>query len=95
VVESAPDLGDPEPDPDPSTVERDRVVTDPHTGEPYATPPDNVPADPPQPPAAVHVQGYPTPPGGFPSGPPSPFQPFQPFPQGFPSPQPQPTPAAP
>ncbi len=80
---------------DPTMVERDRVVIDPRTGEPYPPPPDNPPENPPQPPAAVQVQGYPTPfpPGGTPM----PMNPFLRSPQsaGNPGPQPQPTPAAP
>jgi hypothetical protein len=89
VLESPPEVADLPTDDgfaeptDPSTVVRDRVATDPRTGEPYPTPPDIAPTEPPQPPADVHVQGYPA---GARSGPPSP---------GLPNPQPQPTPAVP
>jgi hypothetical protein len=99
--EPEPDFTDPDVDEDPelngpSSVVRDRVVTDPGTGEPYATPPDGPPEDPPEPPTDVHVQGYPTPGtgSGVPAGPTTPFMRFPQAP-GIPSPQPQPSPAGP
>jgi hypothetical protein len=100
ATDPVPEFSDPETDEslqepiDPSSVVRDRVATDPRTGEPYPTPPDRPPEDAPQPRSDVHVQGYPTP--GAPSGIRArPGTPFMRFPQGLPSPQPQPTPAAP
>ncbi len=65
-----PDAGEDAPEPvDPGSVVRDRVVTDPSTGEAYGAPPDVVPEDPPQAPADVHVQGYPAQPKPSPATP--------------------------
>ena len=100
--EPEPDSTDPDTDENipelngPSSVVRDRVVTDPRTGEAYPPPPDRAPEDPPQPPADVQVHGYPTPGtgSGVPAGPTTPFMRFPQAP-GIPSPPPQPSPAAP
>jgi hypothetical protein len=77
---------------DPTTVVRDRVVTDPGTNEPYPVPPDILPQEAYQPPADFHVQGYPA--GAQPPAEPAPTPAPTPMPAP-PGPQPQPTPTAP